>query len=193
LRWKIEKLFDVFKNKLHQQKAWANGLTAARTQAHLTALTHNLLTLLLVALEQAGEKARGGILYVNLEPCSHQGRTGPCADAVIAAGVRRVVACMPDPNPLVAGKGFERLRNAGVSVASGILEDEAKVLNEAFAKYIRHREPLVTLKAAMTLDGKIGRDFLGFAESTTISGFSAVIFLAASLALTAASKMAVAP
>jgi diaminohydroxyphosphoribosylaminopyrimidine deaminase/5-amino-6-(5-phosphoribosylamino)uracil reductase len=109
----------------------------------------------IIALEQAGEKARGGILYVNLEPCSHQGRTGPCADAVIAAGVRRVVACMQDPNPLVAGKGFESLRNAGVSVASGILEAEAKVLNEAFAKYIRHREPLVTLKAAMTLDGKI--------------------------------------
>jgi diaminohydroxyphosphoribosylaminopyrimidine deaminase/5-amino-6-(5-phosphoribosylamino)uracil reductase len=108
-----------------------------------------------LALERAGEKARGATLYVNLEPCSHQGRTGACADAVIAAGVRRVVACMQDPNPLVAGKGFERLRNAGVSVASGILEEEAKVLNEAFAKYIRRRTPLVTLKSAMTLDGKI--------------------------------------
>jgi diaminohydroxyphosphoribosylaminopyrimidine deaminase/5-amino-6-(5-phosphoribosylamino)uracil reductase len=108
-----------------------------------------------LALEQAGEKARGGILYISLEPCSHQGRTGACADAVIAAGVRRVVACMQDPNPLVAGKGFERLRKAGISVASGIFEEEAKVLNEAFAKYIRHRTPLITLKAAMTLDGKI--------------------------------------
>ena len=108
-----------------------------------------------LALEQAGEKARGGILYINLEPCSHQGRTPACADAVIAAGVRRVVACMQDPNPLVAGKGFERLRNAGISVASGILEEEAKVLNEAFARYIRQRTPLTTLKAAMTLDGKI--------------------------------------
>jgi diaminohydroxyphosphoribosylaminopyrimidine deaminase / 5-amino-6-(5-phosphoribosylamino)uracil reductase len=108
-----------------------------------------------LALEQAGDKARGATLYVNLEPCSHQGRTGACADAVIAAGVRRVVACMPDPNPLVAGKGLERLRTAGVSVASGILEEEAKVLNEAFAKYIRRRVPLVTLKSAMTLDGKI--------------------------------------
>jgi diaminohydroxyphosphoribosylaminopyrimidine deaminase/5-amino-6-(5-phosphoribosylamino)uracil reductase len=108
-----------------------------------------------LALERAGEKARGATLYLNLEPCSHQGRTGACADAVIAARVRRVVACMPDPNPLVAGKGFERLRNAGVSVASGILEEEAKVLNEAFAKYIRRRTPLVTLKSAMTLDGKI--------------------------------------
>jgi diaminohydroxyphosphoribosylaminopyrimidine deaminase/5-amino-6-(5-phosphoribosylamino)uracil reductase len=108
-----------------------------------------------LALEQAGTKARGAALYVNLEPCSHQGRTGPCADAIIDAGIRRVVACMQDPNPLVAGNGFERLRNAGVSVASGILREEAEVLNEAFASYIRHKTPLVTLKAAMTLDGKI--------------------------------------
>jgi diaminohydroxyphosphoribosylaminopyrimidine deaminase / 5-amino-6-(5-phosphoribosylamino)uracil reductase len=108
-----------------------------------------------LALEKAGKRARGGILYVNLEPCSHQGRTGPCADAIIAAGVRRVVSCMQDPNPLVAGKGFERLRNAGISVASGILEEDAKGLNEAFGKYIRHHTPLVTLKSAMTLDGKI--------------------------------------
>ncbi len=108
-----------------------------------------------LALEQAGGKARGSTLYINFEPCSHQGRTPPCADALIAAGIRRVVACMQDPNPLVAGQGFKRLRNAGVSVASGILEEEAKVLNEAFAKYIRQHTPLVTLKSAMTLDGKI--------------------------------------
>jgi diaminohydroxyphosphoribosylaminopyrimidine deaminase / 5-amino-6-(5-phosphoribosylamino)uracil reductase len=108
-----------------------------------------------LALNQAGDRARGATLYINLEPCSHQGRTGACADVVIEAGIRRVVACMQDPNPLVAGKGFERLRNAGVSVASGMLEEEAKVLNEAFAKYIRHHAPLVTLKSAMTLDGKI--------------------------------------
>ena len=109
----------------------------------------------ILALEQAGPKARGATLYINLEPCSHQGRTGPCADALINAGIRRVVACMQDPNPLVSGKGFTRLRDAGVSVTSGLLEDEAKKLNEAFAKYIRHRTPLVTLKTAMTLDGKI--------------------------------------
>ncbi len=108
-----------------------------------------------LALEQAGSKARGATVYINLEPCSHQGRTGVCADTLIAAGVRRVVACMQDPNPLVAGKGFDRLRKAGVSVASGILQDDAKVLNEAFAKYIRQHTPLVTLKSAMTLDGKI--------------------------------------
>jgi diaminohydroxyphosphoribosylaminopyrimidine deaminase/5-amino-6-(5-phosphoribosylamino)uracil reductase len=108
-----------------------------------------------LALEQAGAKARGATLYVNLEPCSHQGRTGPCADAVIAAGIRRVVACMQDPNPQVAGQGFARLRAAAIEVSVGLLEEEAKELNESFAKYIRHHTPLVTLKAAMTLDGKI--------------------------------------
>ena len=107
------------------------------------------------AIEQAGGKARGATLYINLEPCSHQGRTGPCAEAVVEAGIKRVVACMADPNPLVSGRGFARLRAAGVQVASGILEDEARPLNDAFAKYIRYRLPLVTLKAAMTLDGKI--------------------------------------
>jgi diaminohydroxyphosphoribosylaminopyrimidine deaminase/5-amino-6-(5-phosphoribosylamino)uracil reductase len=123
-----------------------------------------------LALEQAGESARGGILYVNLEPCSHQGRTGPCVDAIIAAGVRRVVACMQDPNPLVSGRGFKRLRNAGVSVASGILEEEARVLNEAFAKYIRHQTPLITLKAAMTLDGKIAPPPSESHHSTALGG-----------------------
>jgi len=109
----------------------------------------------ILAIEQAGDKARGATLYINLEPCSHQGRTGPCADAVIAAGISRVVACMADPNPLVSSQGFTKLQNAGIAVTSGILEQEAKALNESFAKYIRHRTPLVTLKAAMTLDGKI--------------------------------------
>ena len=109
----------------------------------------------ILAIEQAGEKARGATLYINLEPCSHQGRTGPCADAVIAAGVTRVVACMKDPNPRVSGQGFTKLQGAGIEVTSGLLEQEAKALNEAFAKYIRHKTPLVTLKAAMTLDGKI--------------------------------------
>jgi len=108
-----------------------------------------------LAIEQAGEKARGATLYINLEPCSHQGRTGPCADAVIATGIKRVVASTTDPNPAVGGRGFARLRQAGVQVASGILEEEARPLNDAFAKYIRYRLPLVTLKAGMTLDGKI--------------------------------------
>ncbi len=108
-----------------------------------------------IAIDQAGDKTRGGTLYVNLEPCSHQGRTGPCADAIVAAGISRVVASMQDPNPLVSGKGFDFLRQGGVEVSVGILKDEAKSLNESFAKYIRHHIPLVTLKAAMTLDGKI--------------------------------------
>jgi len=109
----------------------------------------------ILAIEQAGEKARGATLYINLEPCSHQGRTAPCTDALIPAGISRVVGCMQDPNPLVSGQGFARLRSAGINVTSGILEHQAKVLNESFAKYIRHHIPLVTLKAAMTLDGKI--------------------------------------
>jgi diaminohydroxyphosphoribosylaminopyrimidine deaminase/5-amino-6-(5-phosphoribosylamino)uracil reductase len=108
-----------------------------------------------LAIEQAGDKARGSTLYINLEPCSHQGRTPPCVNAVIAAGIRRVVACMPDPNPAVSGTGFKLLRAAGISVATGILEDEARKINEAFAKYITTGTPLITLKAAMTLDGKI--------------------------------------
>ena len=108
-----------------------------------------------LAIEQAGELARGNTLYINLEPCSHQGRTGPCADAVIAAGIGRVVVAMRDPNPLVSGRGLERIRAAGIDVLEGVMEGEAKKLNEAFAKYIQLRIPLVTLKSAMTLDGKI--------------------------------------
>ncbi len=121
----------------------------------------------IIALDQAREKARGGTLFINLEPCCHRGRTGPCTDALIAAGIRRVVACMQDPNPLVSGKGFEQLRNAGISVSSGILEAEAKPLNEYFAKYVRQHIPLVTLKAAMTLDGKIAAPPRKSKESTT--------------------------
>jgi diaminohydroxyphosphoribosylaminopyrimidine deaminase/5-amino-6-(5-phosphoribosylamino)uracil reductase len=109
----------------------------------------------ILALEQAGERARGATLYINLEPCSHQGRTGPCADAVIKSGVRRVVAAMQDPNPQVQGQGFQKLRAVGIEVMTGVGEDEARRLNEAFAKHIRTRTPLVVLKAAMTLDGKI--------------------------------------
>ena len=108
-----------------------------------------------LAIEQAGSRARGATLYVNLEPCSHQGRTPPCANAILSAGIIRVVAAMEDPNPLVAGQGFARLRDAGVQVEVRILKGEAQKLNEAFARYIRHKTPLITLKTAMTLDGKI--------------------------------------
>src|ERR1700756_388790 len=109
----------------------------------------------ILALEAAGAKARSGTLYINLEPHAHQGRTPPCTDALIAAGIHRVVASMTDPNPEVSGRGFEQLRTAGVRVEVGQMEDEARKLNEAFAHYIIHGTPLVTLKAAMTLDGKI--------------------------------------
>ncbi len=108
-----------------------------------------------LALEEAGERARGATLYLNLEPCTHVGRTGPCVDVVIAAGVRRVVAAMRDPNLLVSGRGLAKLRSAGIEVCEGLCETTAKKLNEAFAKYIRHKRPFVTLKTAMTLDGKI--------------------------------------
>jgi len=108
-----------------------------------------------LALEAAGEKARGGTLYLNLEPCFHQGRTGPCVDAVLKSAVKRVIIAMRDPNPLVCGKSVEKLRGAGVEIVEGVLDQEARKLNEAFAKYIRTKLPLVTLKAGMTLDGKI--------------------------------------
>lgn len=108
-----------------------------------------------IALEQAGDEASGATLYLNLEPCCHVGRTGPCTDAVINAGITRVVAAMEDPNPLVAGKGFEKLRAAGIEVGVGTGGQEARRLNEAFTKFIRTRLPFVMLKTAMTLDGKI--------------------------------------
>lgn len=108
-----------------------------------------------IALERAGSKARGATLYINLEPCCHIGRTGPCTDALIAAGVRRVVAAMRDPNPRVAGRGFARLRRAGIRVQVGLGEAEAQQLNAPFAKWIRTGRPFVTLKSAMTLDARI--------------------------------------
>ncbi len=108
-----------------------------------------------LAMQEAGKRARGATLYLNLEPCSHTGRTGPCADEVIAAGIRRVFVAMRDPNPLVGGRGIARLQAAGIEVVEGLGQAEAKKLNEAFARYIRYKLPFVTLKTAMTLDGKI--------------------------------------
>jgi diaminohydroxyphosphoribosylaminopyrimidine deaminase/5-amino-6-(5-phosphoribosylamino)uracil reductase len=108
-----------------------------------------------LAIEAAGERAHGATLYLNLEPCSHVGRTGPCAEAIIAAGIKRVVIAMRDPNPLVAGRGLARIQAAGIAFHEGLYEPEARKLNEAFAKYIRYKTPFVTLKTAMTLDGKI--------------------------------------
>lgn len=108
------------------------------------------------ALEEAGARAHGAVAYISLEPCSHTGRTPPCADALLAAGVAKVVAASADPNPLVAGEGFRRLRASGVSVEMATdFQVEAEKLNEPFFHFIRTGRPLVTLKSALTLDGKI--------------------------------------
>jgi diaminohydroxyphosphoribosylaminopyrimidine deaminase / 5-amino-6-(5-phosphoribosylamino)uracil reductase len=112
----------------------------------------------IVALKQAGDKARGATLYVTLEPCCTRGRTGPCAEAIIAAGIERVYAAMKDPNPAVAGRGFARLKRAGIEVhGNSVNEPTAKELNEGFAKWIRTGLPFVTLKTALTLDGRIAK------------------------------------
>jgi diaminohydroxyphosphoribosylaminopyrimidine deaminase/5-amino-6-(5-phosphoribosylamino)uracil reductase len=108
-----------------------------------------------VALKQAGPQAHGATAYVTLEPCSHQGRTGPCADALIAAGVKRVVVATVDPNPQVNGKGIARLREAGVQVNTGVLQEQARRLNDGYAKFITAFLPYVTMKVAATLDGRI--------------------------------------
>jgi len=108
-----------------------------------------------LALEKAGEAARGATLYLNLEPCCHVGRTAPCTQAILAAGIARVVASMQDPNPAVCGRGFAQLREAGVEVETGLCREPAERLNESFARFIRSGLPLVTLKAGLTLDGKI--------------------------------------
>jgi diaminohydroxyphosphoribosylaminopyrimidine deaminase/5-amino-6-(5-phosphoribosylamino)uracil reductase len=109
----------------------------------------------IVALKNAGSHARGATAYVTLEPCSHQGRTGPCADALLAAGIARVVVATLDPNPLVHGQGIARLRAAGVEVHTGVLEEAARKLNDGFAKFITTSLPFVTMKVASTLDGRI--------------------------------------
>jgi len=106
------------------------------------------------ALAAAGERAAGATVYVTLEPCNHHGRTPPCTDALIAARVRRVVAAMGDPNPKVGGEGFARLRAAGVEVASGLLEDEARELNIGFVSRLTRGRPWVRMKIAATLDGR---------------------------------------
>ena len=120
-----------------------------------------------IALEQAGEKAKGGTAYVSLEPHDHHGKTPPCTEALINAGIKRVVVPIEDPNPLVSGKGFEHLRNAGVEVVTGILADEAEKLNEKFICWHKKGRPFIHLKLAMSLDGRIS---LSSSVSTALSG-----------------------
>lgn len=122
------------------------------------------------ALRKAGPKARGSTLYVNLEPCSHWGKTPPCVDALIQAGVKRVVAAMKDPNPKVSGRGFAALKKRGIAVTQGILEQEAAGLNRAFVTWVTLKRPYVTLKVASSLDGR----------TATITGESKWITSAAS-------------
>ncbi|WP_442865070.1 bifunctional diaminohydroxyphosphoribosylaminopyrimidine deaminase/5-amino-6-(5-phosphoribosylamino)uracil reductase RibD [Alkalihalobacillus sp. CinArs1] len=107
------------------------------------------------ALRMAGEKAKGATAYVTLEPCSHHGKTPPCANALIDAGITEVYVAMQDPNPLVGGRGIERLKDAGITVHVGLLEEEAYSLNDVFFHYIETNRPYVTLKSAVSLDGKV--------------------------------------
>lgn len=119
------------------------------------------------ALRQAGELARGATAYVTLEPCSHQGRTPPCADALVNAGLARVVAAMQDPNPEVSGRGLLRLMNAGIGVQCGVLESEARALNKGFLKRMETGQPYIRVKMAMSLDG---RTAMASGESQWITG-----------------------
>ncbi|WP_410982675.1 bifunctional diaminohydroxyphosphoribosylaminopyrimidine deaminase/5-amino-6-(5-phosphoribosylamino)uracil reductase RibD [Bacillus cereus] len=107
------------------------------------------------AIRMAGEQARGGTIYVTLEPCSHHGRTGPCAEAIVQAGIQRVVVATLNPNPLVSGRGIKILQDAGIEVLVGVCEEKSKKMNEVFNKYIMTKRPFVTIKSGVTLDGKI--------------------------------------
>ncbi|MGD0735851.1 MAG: bifunctional diaminohydroxyphosphoribosylaminopyrimidine deaminase/5-amino-6-(5-phosphoribosylamino)uracil reductase RibD [Terracidiphilus sp.] len=118
-------------------------------------IDHAEVIALRVAAQHAGNRLLGGTVYVTLEPCNHTGRTPPCTDALIASGVRRVVAATIDPNPAVAGHGMEKMRAAGIEAVLGPCESEARRLNEGFARWSQHKRPLVLMKVAMTLDGRI--------------------------------------
>lgn len=109
----------------------------------------------ILALKEAGERARGGILYITLEPCCHVGKTGPCTEAIVKTGIRKVVVGMQDPNELVNGKGIRELKRLGVEIEMGVCEKECQELNEFFIFWIKHQTPFVILKTASTLDGKI--------------------------------------
>ncbi len=130
-------------------------------------LYENITHAEVIALNQAGERAKGATAYVSLEPHSYQGRTKPCTEALINAGIRRLVCPIEDPNPLVSGKGFKFLRENGIAVATGILNVEARKLNEKFCVWHQQNRPFVHLKMATSLDGRIS---LGSAVSTALSG-----------------------
>ena len=118
-------------------------------------LDHAEIIALQEAQQHARERLHGGTAYITLEPCNHTGRTGPCTEALIAAGLKRVVAATVDPNPNVAGHGADRLRAAGIEVTLGVCQGEARRINEGFARWIQHQRPFVLMKVAMTLDGRI--------------------------------------
>lgn len=120
-----------------------------------------------IALNKAGELSKGAVLFITLEPCCHYGKTPPCTDAIIKAGISKVVIATPDPNPLVNGKGIAKLKESGIYVIVGVCEKEANLLNEAFLKFIATGYPFVALKWAMTLDGKIATHI---GDSKWISG-----------------------
>ncbi|MDQ0270531.1 diaminohydroxyphosphoribosylaminopyrimidine deaminase/5-amino-6-(5-phosphoribosylamino)uracil reductase [Cytobacillus purgationiresistens] len=107
------------------------------------------------AIRMAGDHAAGGTIYVTLEPCSHHGRTGPCAEAIVKAGIKRVVIAALDPNPIVCGNGVAILENAGIEVLTGVCEEESRKMNEVFNQFIVEKKPFITLKSGITLDGKI--------------------------------------
>ena len=132
-----------------------------------TYIYENIIHAESLALTQAGERARGSTAYVSLEPHSHQNRTPPCTEALINAGIKRVVCPMEDPNPLVSGNGIARLREQGIEVVTGILAVEASQLNEKFIVWHQKKRPFVHLKLAMSLDGRIS---LNDSISTTLSG-----------------------
>ncbi|MGH9948895.1 MAG: bifunctional diaminohydroxyphosphoribosylaminopyrimidine deaminase/5-amino-6-(5-phosphoribosylamino)uracil reductase RibD, partial [Pyrinomonadaceae bacterium] len=136
-----------------------------------TYIADNITHAEIIALEQAGEKASGGTAYVSLEPHAHHGKTPPCTDALINAGIKRVVAPIEDPNPLVSGKGFQKLRENGIEVVTGILADEATKLNEKFICWHKKQRPFIHLKLAMSLDGRIS---LNKSVSTVLSGEAAL-------------------
>jgi len=132
-----------------------------------TYIYENLTHAEILALQQAGERAKGATAYVSLEPHSHFGRTKPCTEALISAGIKRVVAPIEDPNPLVSGKGFAQLKANGIEVVTGVLATEAARLNEKFIHWHKTKRPFVHLKLAMSLDGRIS---LQSSVSTTLSG-----------------------